>query len=77
MGHKKFEDYYITKDNIKELLNSPYIVYENLDYSDSSILDAQPSRTDKLLYRIEYLRDGTAIYYKRTLGDFKKFFCCF
>ncbi|KJP87394.1 hypothetical protein AK88_02951 [Plasmodium fragile] len=77
MGRRKFEDYHVTRDHINELLNSPNIIYENSDLWDNSIFNAQPSRTDKLLYRIEYMRDGTAIYYKRTLGDFKKMFCCF
>ncbi|SBS88863.1 conserved Plasmodium protein, unknown function [Plasmodium ovale] len=77
MGHKKYDESYISRDRINELLNSPNIVYETPDSFDKSIMNMKPTGKDRLRYRIEYLQDGTAIYYRRKLGDFKNIFCCF
>ncbi|CXJ27601.1 conserved Plasmodium protein, unknown function [Plasmodium berghei] len=77
MGNKNCEETYITRDNIDNLLNSPNIIYKSSSSFDESIINTKPSKRDRLIYRIEYLPDGTSIYYTRKISDIKKMFCCY
>ncbi|CDU20936.1 conserved Plasmodium protein, unknown function [Plasmodium yoelii] len=77
MGNKNCEETNITRDHIDNLLNSPNIIYKSSSSFDESIMNTKPSKRDRIMYRIEYLPDGTAIYYKRRISDIKKMFCCY
>ncbi|SCM25697.1 conserved Plasmodium protein, unknown function [Plasmodium chabaudi adami] len=77
MGNKNYEETNITRDHIDNLLNSSNIIYETSSSFDKSIMNGKPSKKDRLLYRIEYLQDGTSIYYTRKMSDIKKMFCCY
>ncbi|KEG03862.1 hypothetical protein YYE_00764 [Plasmodium vinckei vinckei] len=77
MGNKNYEETNITRDHIDKLLNSSNIIYETSSSFDQSVMNGKPSKKDRLLYRIEYLQDGTAIYYTRKMSDIKKMFCCY
>ncbi|SOV16684.1 conserved Plasmodium protein, unknown function [Plasmodium sp. gorilla clade G2] len=79
MESKHFYGDHMTHEKVRELLDSSNVTYEQTPsfFNGNIIYSEKPTRKDNLKYRIEYLKDGTAIYYKRRVGDFKKFFCCF
>lgn len=62
---------------VSQILNNPYTKYRTPTiYLDGPLEEyAGPTRYSKAHYRIEYMKDGTAIYYRKN-PQAKKF-CCF
>ncbi|CRH02850.1 conserved Plasmodium protein, unknown function [Plasmodium relictum] len=77
MEDNKCDNYQSTQNRINELLKSPYVKYGTENFFDTSMHLDKPTREEKEKYHIEYLKDGTAIYYRRKPGYINKFFCCF
>ncbi|CRG97060.1 conserved Plasmodium protein, unknown function [Plasmodium gallinaceum] len=78
MEDNKCDNSYSTKNKVTELLKSPYVKYGTSEiFSNASMHFEKPTREENKKYHIEYLKDGTAIYYKRKPGYIKNFFCCY
>lgn len=62
---------------VSEILNNPYTIYRTptIILDDPLIFNNTPTQYEKLHYRIEFLKDGTTIYYKKQSKEKK--FCCF